>query len=196
MAKRKTACWDEKRARWFLAVAAFVALSTSGPPAAAQSASAARTWLAVPRAAGRLTARDIGLVINQSDPYSVEVGEFYAQARKLAPEQVLRVDVPVKATLTPEEFESLKRAVEAHFDARTQALALAWTLPYAVGCNSITGALALGYDGDLCAHPCAPSKTSPYFNTRSARPYADFKLRPSMLLAAPDVADAKRLTPA
>src|SRR4029453_13587097 len=79
------------------------------------------------------------------------------------------------------------------FGGRTQALALAWAEPYAVQCNSLTGALALGYDGDLCAHTCAPSKPSPYFNARTARPYTDLNLRPAMLLAARDAADAKAL---
>lgn len=132
-------------------------------------------------------------MINLSDPYSVEVGEFYAQARKLAPEQILRVELPYKPTLAPEEFEALKTAIDAYFGAGTQALALAWTQPYAVNCNAITGALALGYDAGLCAHSCAPSKPSPYFNSRSAQPYTDLKLRPSMLLAAKDVASAKSL---
>jgi uncharacterized protein (TIGR03790 family) len=150
-------------------------------------------WVSVPRASGRITARDLGLVINTNDPYSVEVGDFYAQMRGLSPEQVLRVQVPVKTTLTPEELQTLKASIDSHFDARTQALALAWTQPYAVQCNAITAALTLGYDADLCAHTCAPSKASPYFNARTARPHADLGLRPSMLLAAPDVAAGKAL---
>ena len=83
--------------------------------------------------------------------------------------------------------------VDSFFDAPVQALALAWTTPYAVGCNSITGALALGYDGALCEHSCTPSKRSPYFNVGSSRPHAELKMRPSMLLAARDVAMAKAM---
>ena len=147
----------------------------------------------MPRTAGRMTAADIGLVINSSDPYSVEVGEFYINARKLSAAQVLRVELPVKPVITPEEFSALAVKIDAHFGARTQALALAWTLPYAVGCNSITGALALGYDAALCAQSCAPSRPSRYFNTATVKPLSDLKLRPSMLLAARDVAGAKAL---
>jgi uncharacterized protein (TIGR03790 family) len=149
--------------------------------------------LAVPRAAGRLTAAQLGLVINRQDPYSVEVGEFYARARGLAPAQVLRVDLPVKPALDPEQFEALRGAIEAHFGPGVQALALAWKEPYAVQCNSITGALALGFDGALCTHPCAASRPSPYFNARTATPLTDLKLRPSMLIAAPEAASAKAL---
>jgi uncharacterized protein (TIGR03790 family) len=170
--------------------------ASAGPGAATSPTSAPAGWMRVPRVPGRLSNKDIGLVINTADPYSVDVGEFYIHARKLSPEQILRIELPVRPTLTPEEFEPLKVAIDAHFGAQTQALALAWTTPYAVSCNSITGALALGYDAGLCAdasHSCAPSKLSPYFNARTARPFTDLKMRPSMLLAAPDVAAARRL---
>ena len=150
-------------------------------------------WLNVPRTVGRLTAADIGVVINTADPYSVAVGEFYIAARKLKPKQVLRVELPVKAVLTPEEFSVLALKVEAHFGDAAQALALAWTQPYAVNCNSITSALTTGYDGALCAHSCAPSRTSLYFNSVSVKPHTDLKMRLSMLLAANDVAGAKAM---
>ncbi|HEY2927921.1 TIGR03790 family protein [Piscinibacter sp.] len=147
----------------------------------------------MPRAVGRLTPKDLGLVVNTADPYSVEVGEFYAASRRLTPEQVLRVELPVKAVLTPEEFRSLQGQIAGHFGAATQALALAWTVPFAVNCNSITAAVTLGYDAGLCSQTCAPSRLSPYFNAATSRPYTDLRLRPAMLLAAKDVATAKSL---
>ena len=149
--------------------------------------------LAVPRPTGHLTSKDVGLVINTADAYSVGIGEFYIQARQLTPSQVLRLELPVKATLSPDEFNALAAAIAARFGASTQALVLAWTHPYAVACNSITGALALGFDAGLCQHSCAASKPSPYFNARTTRPYTDLKLRPSMLLAAPTLDAAKAM---
>ena len=41
--------------------------------------------------------KELGLVINAADPYSVEIGEFYIRARQLGPDQVLRVELPLKA---------------------------------------------------------------------------------------------------
>lgn len=160
---------------------------------AAASASIAPRWMSVPRIAGRITARDLGLVINTADPYSVAVGEFYASERQLAPSQVLRVELPLRPTLTPLEFKALTDRIDAHFGATTQALALAWTMPYAVACNSITGALALGVDEAMCSNTCAPTKLSPYFNNGTTRPFTDLKMRLSMLLAARDVEGAKAL---
>lgn len=163
-----------------------------GPESAPASAPEPR-WLAVPAPAGRLTAAQLGLVINTADPYSVAVGEYYIEKRRLTPEQVLRVALPVRGVLNTEEFDALREAIAVHFDARTQALALAWAQPWAVDCQSITGALALGLDSALCRQSCAPSRSSPYFASASVQPYADFGWRPSMLLAAPDVAAARAL---
>lgn len=160
-------------------------------PAAADAEAA--HWVLVPRAAGRLRASDIGLVINTADPYSVAVGRHYQQRRRLRPEQVLRVELPLQGGLKVEQFEALRAAIDAHFGPETQALALAWTQPYAVECNSITGALALGFDADLCGHSCAPSRVSAYANSPSARPLRDHGMRLSMLLAARDVDGARRL---
>ncbi len=149
--------------------------------------------ISVPRVAGRLTAKEIGLVINTLDPYSVEVGAFYAKSRRLDAHQVLRIQMPVRPTLDASEFRQVQRAIAEFFGAGTQALALAWKTPYAVECNSITGALALGLDAGLCAHTCAASTPSPYFNARTFRPRTDLGLRPSMLLAAPDAGSAEAM---
>ena len=150
-------------------------------------------WIPVPRLVGRLSAHDIGLVINTADAYSVAVGEHYIRRRGLAPAQVLRVKLPPGNSLTVVDFERLRDNINAHFGRTTQALALAWTAPYAVECNSITGALALGFDAELCKQSCAASKVSRYFNSPSMRPLADLGWRPSMLLAAPSVEQAKAL---
>lgn len=146
-----------------------------------------------PRINDRLTASELGLVVNTRDPYSVAVGEFYRQARQLTDAQVLRVELPRRAELTPEEFEALQARIQAFFGPEIQALALAWVEPFAVSCNSITGALALGYDAALCSKSCAPSQRSRYFNSATARPYTDLQMRPSMLLAAKDVAMAEAM---
>ncbi|MBX3634617.1 MAG: TIGR03790 family protein [Rubrivivax sp.] len=175
-----------------LAQASAPAPSMAAPVAPAASVPAPR-WVAVPRVGGRLRAADIGLVINTADPYSVAVGEHYIAARRLARRQVLRLELPVRAVLTREEFERLRDAIDRHFGAATQALALAWAAPYAVECNSITGALALGFDSALCRQTCGATMASRYFNSASARPYADHGMRPAMLLAAADADQARAL---
>jgi uncharacterized protein (TIGR03790 family) len=150
-------------------------------------------WVTVPRVWGRITADDLGVVINVDDPYSVEVGEHYIRARKIPARQVLRLRLPLRPTLDRQEFQALRRQIDGHFGVRTQGLALAWRQPHAVECHSITGALALGFDPELCEKTCAASKPSRYFGSASTHPMRDLGMRLSMLLAAPDAAQAKAL---
>ena len=147
----------------------------------------------MPRLHGHLTASDIGLVINTADPYSVAVGAYYQQQRRIPAHQVLRVELPLRAGLTAAEFDAFASHVREAMGAQVQGLALAWTQPYAVECNSITSAMTLGFQPDLCKQTCAPSKPSPYFNNGTSRPFAELGLRPSMLLASRDVAGGKAL---
>lgn len=168
----------------------------AGPPtrrAEPPTASPTRQWVSVPRVWGRLKPAQVGLVINTADPYSVAVGEYYASVRGLQADQILRLSLPVKPELTPAEFETFMQRVNAAFGERIQALALAWTQPYAVGCNSITGALAMGFDARLCQQPCGPSRPSPYFNSAASYPYTELGMRLSMLLAARDIAGARAM---
>jgi uncharacterized protein (TIGR03790 family) len=175
--------------------------SSSAPPAASSPPSAAASvpsivvqrWFSVPRVNGHLESRDLGLVVNTDDPYSVQVGEYYAKARGLSESQVLRVKLPIKSALTREEFTELSEQINSFYGDRVQALALAWRLPYAVDCNSITGALTMGFDAKLCAKTCAPSRPSRYFGSASTRPFKDYGMRLSMLLAAPNFNAAKAM---
>jgi uncharacterized protein (TIGR03790 family) len=150
-------------------------------------------WTPARQTTGHLSNRELGLVINTADPYSVEVGNFYARARALREEQVLRIEVPLKPVLAPDEFAHLNAQVRAHFGPEIQALALAWTWPYSVSCNSITSALSIGYDDKLCSQTCAASAPSRYFNAATRRPFSDLGIRPSMMLAARSVDQAKAL---
>ncbi|MGS0755442.1 TIGR03790 family protein, partial [Roseateles sp. GG27B] len=110
---------------------------------------------------GRLTAAELGLLINVADPYSVAVGEYYARRRDIPEANILRVSLPTRATLSVAEFDVLNEQVQAKLGPAVQALALAWSQPYAVECNSITAALAMGFQADICKQSCAASKLSP-----------------------------------
>jgi uncharacterized protein (TIGR03790 family) len=152
-----------------------------------------QAWIQVPRSIGRITAAELGVVINMADPYSVEVGEYYVRQRHIPPAQVLRLVLPRQAKLSAAELEGLRKRIDEHFDEHVQALALAWVQPYAVECQSITGALAFGLDADLCHHTCGRATLSRYYDSASTRPWSDHGLRPSMLLAARTVAQARAL---
>lgn len=167
--------------------------ATPAVAASVADAPPSRRWVRAPRVHGRLTAEDLGLVINEDDPYSVQVGAYYAKARQIPASRILRVRLPVKPVLTPGEFDGLAKQVDAFYGKRVQGLALSWRQPYAVNCNAITGALTMGYDHRLCQNTCGTSRPSTYFGGISTRPHTDHGMRLSMLLAASDVAAAKAL---
>lgn len=144
-------------------------------------------WGRMPRLYGRITAQELGLVINTADPYSVAVGEYYAQRRGIPPGQVLRVQLPLRNSLTREEFKALDEVIRTQMPEQVNGLALAWVQPYAVDCNSLTSALAAGLQPEVCANSCAPTRASPYAGYFGARPWLVVGLRPAMQLAARSV---------
>lgn len=144
-------------------------------------------WGRMPRLYGRITANDLGLVINTADPYSVAIGEYYARRRGIPPAQILRVQLPQRSSLTREEFHALDEAIRNQMPENVNGLALAWVQPYAVDCNSLTSALGMGLQPDVCAQSCAPTRISPYTSYFGAKPWVVIGLRPTMQLAARSV---------
>lgn len=163
-----------------------MASAPDGPPSVALSTRP----VALP-ASGRLVRNQLGVVINEADPYSLSVGAYYVQRRGLLPHQVLRVRFPVGPELSLDDLQNLRQQIDAFFGPGIQALALAWSQPWHVECNSITSAVTLGFQPGHCG--CGKGTDSPYFNATTAMPFAVLGVRPSMLLAAGDVAHAKAL---
>ncbi len=161
--------------------------------AAAQGGQAVQRQLPIPLVRGRLNASQLGLVVNAADPLSLRIGEMYARARGLRPEQVLRVELPSTPRIPLADARRLRERIDAAFGPRIQAVALAWSQPYAVDCQSLTAVLTLGHQSGLCEDGCRPSRPSPYFNARTSMPWRDLGLRPTMLLAARDPALARAL---
>ncbi|MEO6279204.1 TIGR03790 family protein [Roseateles sp.] len=153
---------------------------------AAEPPTAAR-WSRIPKLYGRITANELGLVINTADPYSVTVGEHYARRRGIPEAQIVRVQLPHRASLTRAEFTALDQAIRSQMPENVNGLALAWVQPYAVDCNSLTSALGMGLQPDVCAHSCAATRASPYANYFGAKPWIVLGLRPAMQLAARSV---------
>ena len=164
------------------------AAAASAPPPAPVS-----QWIRPPRLQGRITAKELGLVINTADPYSVAVGEYYIRRRGIPEANVMRVNLPVKPKLSLAEFQQLDAEIRVQMPASVQGLALAWSLPYAVECNSITSALAYGFQAEICKQTCAASVPSPYFTYAGAKPQTDLGLRPAMMIAARSVESAQKL---
>ena len=155
---------------------------------AAVLAAASATAPATARAAqpdGPLAARHLAVVINEDDPDSVAVGEYYVRRRGIPAANVVRVRIPGRPrALDPARFRLLKAGIDSRLGPDVQAVLMAWTAPYQVGCHAITGAYTLGYDAALCQDTCRAGQPSSYFNTLGRRPFTDYGMRLSMLLPA------------
>jgi uncharacterized protein (TIGR03790 family) len=166
----------------FLLCCGFTALAVAGRPV---------TIKAIPYSLGP---ENLAVVINNADPKSVEVGEYYRLARGIPVQNMVYVRVegsPHK--LTVPAFNELKHDIVRQLPTNIDAILMVWTAPYAVECNSITSALTLGFDAAQCTNTCRTGLVSPYFDSASISPRADYGIRLSMLLPTESVSEAKAL---
>jgi uncharacterized protein (TIGR03790 family) len=136
----------------------------------------------------------LAIVINDAEPNSVKIGEYYRKRRNIPAANVVHVSIPGKPReISAERFQELREEIDSQLGPDIQAVLMVWTAPYKVECNSITGAYTLGFDPSQCIKTCASGRSSPYFNASTPRPYTDLKLRLSMLMPTESVAGAKAL---
>jgi uncharacterized protein (TIGR03790 family) len=141
-----------------------------------------------------LTANEVAVVINDDDPLSRLSGEYYRDARKIPPGNLIRVRFPPgRSALPVDEFAVLKAQIDGATPAHVQAYAVAWTRPYRVGCMSLTSALAFGFDPAFCSSACGATRPSPYFDSGSRYPAPEHAMRPAMMLAGTDFEQVRRL---
>lgn len=141
-----------------------------------------------------LNAQNLAVIVNDADPLSRQVADYYKKKRSIPSQNIIRVNFPPgQSAISRAEFQGIKSFVDRASPAHVQAYALAWTMPYRVDCMSITTAFAAGFDEAFCSKPCGSTKPNPYFNSTSRRPYVDFGVRPAMALAGKDLMEIQRL---
>lgn len=141
-----------------------------------------------------LGASDLAVIVNDADPTSLRIAEYYKYRRHIPERNIIHVRfTPGSSTMSRTEFQRVKLEVDRKAPSHVQAYALAWTQPFRVDCMSITTAFAAGFDTAFCANGCGPTRSSAYFNSSSHRPYEDYGLRPTMMLAGRNFAEVKRL---
>ena len=146
-------------------------------------------------AEGGIDAQNLAVIINDNDPFSIELGNFYIRERSIPTNQVIHLSLPIGVSELPvSQFRRILRDVRQRTPEHIQAYALAWTLPYRVGCQSITSAFAYGIEPGLCQRSCKSTRLNPYYARGDVyQPWDQLKLRPTMLLAASDIDQGKAL---
>ncbi len=137
----------------------------------------------------------IGLLINDSDPYSVAVGDYYRTVRGIPESNIVHLNVPKIVTLTPAQFAPIMEQVDSKLPGYVQAIAIAWVAPYRVKDTSITTAITIHYQPNVffneLAIPPVPITVGAVYDVRL--PFSVLGQRPSMLLAAGSIQAAKAL---
>ena len=147
-----------------------------------------------------ITADQLGVLVNDADPLSVQIATYYAEARGIPAANIVHLTLPTATAdaITEAEFTPLSAQVTAALAATdVQALAITWTKPYRVGNTSITSAFAYGYKAiaNTCTDPNSMyAGQNPYNAMRaSTAPFTDAGFRPAMTLPATTFEEAKAL---
>jgi uncharacterized protein (TIGR03790 family) len=147
-----------------------------------------------PAAGDAIEPATLAVIVNDADPLSRRIGDYYARQRHIPDKNLIHISFATgRPGMTRAEFDQVMATVNTRVPPSVEAYALAWTLPYRVGCMSITTAFAAGYDEAFCATGCKATRQSPYFDADSRRPHEDFGWRPAMLLAGTGFDDVKAL---
>jgi len=135
-----------------------------------------------------MISQQLAIVVNENDPQSRRIADYYQLKRGIPDENIISVNLPNdKKSIGRKKFEQIYQYVKDNTPSHIQFYALAWSQPYKVGCMSITSAFAFGFDEAYCAKGCNSTKQSAYFNSASRRPYHDLGIRPTMMLAGSSV---------
>mgnify|MGYP000514678588 CR=1 FL=1 len=137
---------------------------------------------------------ELALLANDQDPLSMAVAAYYQQQRQIPADNLLVVSFPPGPTITADTFTTMIKSEVDTLPPTIQALAIAWTTPYMVDCQSLASSLALGHDPQkYCSVPCAPTVASGFYDSDSLAPFTDHGLRPAMHLAGINIENVSAL---
>jgi len=141
-----------------------------------------------------LSANELAVIVNDSDPLSIKISQYYQQQRKIPKQNIIHIRFNPKYKILPVGlFKEIKQSVDKQTPKQVQAFALTWMNTYRVGCMSITTAFAAGYSADFCATGCKKTQPSPYYNSENLKPFDNYKWRPTMALAGENFIEVKAL---
>jgi uncharacterized protein (TIGR03790 family) len=140
-----------------------------------------------------LNAQRLGVIYNLDQSSSRDIALFYAAQRHVPAENIIGIHLPDTKAVTPEIFSPIRERLLEQLPARVQSLLLVWSKPFAVGCMSITSAMAAGYRNEFCPSGCARTPSNPLFDTDGWLPADTVGWWPAMLLPTGDPALAREL---
>ncbi|MCA9594844.1 MAG: TIGR03790 family protein [Myxococcales bacterium] len=143
-----------------------------------------------------LAPEELAVLVNENDPVSVELGDYYLKQRGIPQKNLIKLKLTVQNVMPVAELTTAQSAIDAAIDDTIQGYVITWTKPYRADCMSVTSAFALGYDKKYCnttGGACGATASIDYFGSDSVAPRTDHKVMPAMMLAAKNADDAKAL---
>jgi uncharacterized protein (TIGR03790 family) len=170
------------------------------------ASSAVVATLFVPRSS--IQSSELAILINDNDPQSVEIAEYYQRARKIPDRNMVHLNFDQSKIypgftsnqgIDPADFAALKAQVDATVGPEIQAFLISWSRPFRIARfnyyftnYSITSAFTYGVDANyLINDGCSLGPVNPYYDSKSTKPHADFGIRPAMMLAGVNATNVK-----
>jgi uncharacterized protein (TIGR03790 family) len=164
--------------------------------------------LSMPRRA--VQPSEIAVLINDNDPQSVAVANYYQQKRGIPDQNMIHLNFDqnklypnftLNNGIDPADFAALKAQVDASVGLNIQALVISWSRPFRIADfnyyptnYSITSAFTFGIDPNyINVNSCGSMPMNPLYDSMSTKPYTDLKIRPTMMLAGTSVANVEAM---
>jgi uncharacterized protein (TIGR03790 family) len=105
---------------------------------------------------------DLAVIVNDNDPQSVAVGEYYKTKRGIPNENMIHVQMAVSENISATEFAKVRSTILSATPTSVQAYATTWLQPWKVGGKmSVTSAIAFGFDSAWSSAGSTIPKSSP-----------------------------------
>jgi uncharacterized protein (TIGR03790 family) len=139
---------------------------------------------------------EVGVIVNESDPQSVEVANYFKQKHGIPDSNTIHVNFGAGATwIDNATFAAIKSQITPQLKPTMQVLAITWTAPWSVDAKqSITSAITFGFGQQWGPDSyCSATALNPYYNHASGKPFTDLGIRPSMMVGGWNSDGAKKL---
>ena len=149
----------------------------------------AAPYIELPQAG--ITPDQLAVVYLQGDKNSEAIARYYAAQRNIPSENLFSIKFDSnKTSVSVGEFAVQYNILAAKLAPSIQGILLSWAQPYRVDCMSISAAFAFGFNPAFCASGCEKTRATAYYHSGSTAPFTDFRMRPTMMLAADNLSDA------
>ena len=133
-----------------------------------------------------LSAARLGVLYNLDDVSSQSIALFYAARRSIPVANVLGIHLGQANVLAAGAFKEIRKQAIDRLPSEVQSLALVWSKPFAVGCMSITTAMAAGFRAEFCEPGCKRTAPNPLFDADGWLPADTVGWWPAMLIPTDD----------